>query len=106
MIHSTSFSCSAQRTTPLDLTTFLNLLGNTVGIVSAEADQLLSLVGGPSLVTTPPAGLSDTTPVSYSGSTVWDGYVNQPAAGIVHVSQPQTTFKVLGTESSRTSTRE
>lgn len=84
-------------TTPLDLTTFLNLLGHTVGIVDAEADQLLSLVGGVNQVTTPPAGLSDTTPVAYSGSTVWDGYVNQPAASIVHVSQAQTTFKVMGT---------
>ena len=84
-------------TTPLDLTTFLNLLGHTVGIVDAEADQLLSLVGGVNQVTTPPAGLSDTTPVAYSGSTVWNGYVNQPAASIVHVSQAQTTFKVMGT---------
>jgi Subtilase family len=84
-------------TTPADLTTFLNLLGSTVGIVDAEADQLLNLVGGLNQVTTPPAGLSDTTPVQYSGSTVWDGYVNQPSAGIVHVSQAQTTFKVMGT---------
>ena len=86
-------------TTPLDVSTLLNLLGNTVGIVDAEADQLLSLVGGLNQVplTTPPAGLSDTTPVNYSGSTVWDGYVNQPAAVIVHVSQAQTTFKVTGT---------
>lgn len=84
-------------TTPLDLTSFLNLLSTTVGIVDAEADQLVSLVGGLNQVTTPPAGLSDTTPVSYSGSTVWDGYVNQPAASIVHVSQAQTTFKVMGT---------
>ena len=83
-------------TTPLDLTTFLNLLGGTAGIVDAEADQLLSLVGGLNLVSTPPAGLSDTTPVSYFGSTVWDGYVNQPAANIVHVSQAQTTFKAMG----------
>jgi hypothetical protein len=83
-------------TTPLDLTTFLNLLGNTAGIVDAEADQLLSLVGGLNQVTTPPAGLSDTTPVTYSGSTAWDGYVNQPAANIVHVSQAQTTFTVMG----------
>ena len=84
-------------TTPLDLTTFLNLLGNTAGIVDAEADQLLSLVGGLNQVTTPPAGLSDTAPISYFGSTVWDGYVNQPAANIVHVSQAQTSFKVIGT---------
>src|SRR5215467_4818811 len=85
-------------TTPVDLTTFLNLLGNTVGIVDAEADQLLSLVGGLNQVITPyPASLSDTTPVSYSGSTVWDGYVNQPAASIVRVAAAQTTFNVTGT---------
>src|SRR6266571_4238610 len=83
-------------TTPLDVTTFLNLLGSTVGIVDAEADQLFSLVGGLNQVTTPPAGLSDTTPVNYSGSTVWDGYVNQPAAQIVRVSQAQSTFRVTG----------
>src|SRR5438552_2703797 len=84
-------------TTPLDVTTLLNLLGGTVGIVDAEADQLLSLVVGLNQVTTPPAGLSDTTPVNYSGSTVWDGYVNQPAANIVRVSAAQTTFHVTGT---------
>src|SRR5205823_7374213 len=65
--------------------------------VDAEADQLLNLVSGLNQVTTPPAGLSDTTPVNYSGSTVWDGYVNQPAANIVRVSAAQTTFHVTGT---------
>jgi hypothetical protein len=84
-------------TTPIDLNTFLNLLSGTVGIVDAEADQLLSLVGGLNQVTTPPAGLQDTVPVNYSGSTVWDGYVNQPAANIVHVAAAQTTFNVAGT---------
>ena len=84
-------------TTPLDVTSFLNLLGSTVGIVDAEADQLLNLVGGLNSATTPyPAGLSDTTPVQYSGSTVWDGYVNQPAANIVRVSAAQTTFNAMG----------
>ena len=83
-------------TTPVDLTTILNLLGSTVGIVDAEADQLLNLVGGQNQVTTPPAGLSDTTPVNYSGSTVWNGYVSQPAANIVRVSAAQTTFNVMG----------
>src|SRR5438874_10330989 len=82
-------------TTPLDVTTFLNLLGSTVGIVDAEADQLLSL-NGLNQVTTPPPGLSDTTPVNYYVSTVWDGYVNQPAASIVGVSAAQTTFNVTG----------
>lgn len=84
-------------TTPLDVTTILNLLGNTLGIVDAEADQLLNMVGGQNTASTPyPAGLSDTTPVTYSGSTVWDGYVNQPAAGIVRVSAAQTTFNAMG----------
>src|SRR6266699_736027 len=83
-------------TTPLDVTTFLNLLGSTPGIVDAEADQLLSL-NSLNQVTTPPPGLSDTTPVNYYGSTVWDGYVNQPAAQIVGVSQAQSTFHVTGT---------
>lgn len=84
-------------TTPVDLTTFLNLLGSTVGIVDAEADQLLNLVGGLNQVTTPyPASLSDTKLVTYSGSTVWDGYVNQPAANIVRVSAAQTMFNVMG----------
>ena len=84
-------------TTPLDLTSFLNLLGSTVGIVDAEADQLLNLVGGLNNASTPyPTSLSDTAPVSYSGSTVWDGYVNQPAANIVRVSAAQTTFNAMG----------
>src|SRR6266576_3464829 len=84
-------------TTPLDVTTLLNLLGSTVGIVDAEADQLFRLVAALHQAPTPPAGLSDTTPVNYSGSTAWDGYVNQPAAQIVGVSQAQSTFRVTGT---------
>ncbi|HKV25404.1 MAG TPA: S8 family serine peptidase [Candidatus Acidoferrum sp.] len=87
-------------TTPLDLNTLLQLLGNTVGIVDAEADQLLSMVGGLNQVTTPPTGLTDSTPVAYptnSSTTVWDGYANQPAAQIVRVQAAQNTFHTLGT---------
>ncbi len=83
-------------TTPLDLTSLLNLVGNPLGIIDAELDQLLSLVGGLNQAGTPPAGLSDTTPVNYSGSTAWNGYVSQPAANIVRVSAAQTTFNVRG----------
>jgi len=54
-------------TTPVDVTTFLNLLSTTPGIVDAEADQLLSL-DGLNQVTTPPPGLSDTTPVQSARS--------------------------------------
>ena len=84
-------------TTPLPLQTFLGLLpGSLTGFVSAEVDQLLNLVGGLNAVTTAPGGLTDTTPANYFGTMVWNGYANQPAAGIVHVSQTQTQFGVSG----------
>src|SRR5215467_4189604 len=40
-------------TTPLDLNSLLNLVGNPLGIIDAELDQLLSLVGGLNQATTP-----------------------------------------------------
>lgn len=84
-------------TTPLDLTTFLNLVGNLPGIVDAEADQVISLVGGLNQLSVPPAGLSDTAPVHYFNTSVWNGYVVQPAAQIVRVSEAQGMFHVSGT---------
>ncbi len=84
-------------TTPLPQQTFLGLLpGGLTGFVDAEVDQVLNLVGGLNVVTTAPGGLTDTTPVNYFGTMVWNGYANQPAAGIVHVSQAQTQFGVSG----------
>ncbi len=85
-------------TTPsmVDPTIFLTTLRATAGIVDAELDQLLSIVGGLNKVTTVPSGLSNTTLVNYYGASVWQGYVNQPAATIVQVSQAQNTFSVTG----------
>src|SRR6266436_3953665 len=92
--------------TPLDPTTFINLLGSTVGgltgFVDAEVNQLLSLVGGLNVLPAPiPATvMSNRTLVPYpAGSTTsaWDGYVNQPAASIVGVQDTQKTFSVMGT---------
>jgi len=83
-------------TTPLDSTTFLNLIRLLPGIVDAELDQLFSLIGGLNAATTPPAALSDNTPVTYFNSTVWNGYANQPAAQIVRVSTAQSQFQVAG----------
>src|SRR5256886_4605934 len=89
-------------TSPLDISGLLNLLGNPLGIIDAELEQLLNLVGGLNILPTPiPATvMSDRTLVPYpAGSTTnaWDGYVNQPAASIVGVQDPQKTFNVLGT---------
>jgi hypothetical protein len=76
------------------LNSFLTILLNQVGIIDAEADKQLYLVGataGPV-----PESLTDNTPLVYYGTPVWDGYVNQPAAVIVRVRQTQSTFNVAG----------
>ncbi len=85
-------------TTPstVDPTIFLNLLLITPGIVDAELDQVISIVGGLNVVTTPPPGLTDNAPVNYFGDKVWNGYTNQPASTIVHVQDAQNTFNVVG----------
>lgn len=83
-------------TTPLDLTTVLNLLGNTFGILDAEADQVVSLIGGLNQLAAAPAGLSDTAPVHYFNTNVWNGYAIQPGAQIVRVSEAQSIFHVAG----------
>jgi Subtilase family len=82
--------------TPLDPTIFLSLVRALPGIVDAELDQLLSLVGGLNRVTTPPAALSDAALITYYNSTVWNGYANQPAAQKVRVSTAQNQFQVTG----------
>src|SRR6266478_6202192 len=86
-------------TTPsiVDPAIFLTTLRATAGIVGAELDQLLSLVGGLNKVVTPlPSGLSDPTQKTYYGSSVWQGYFNQPAAAKVQVTTAQNTFSVTG----------
>ncbi len=94
-------------TTPLNPTTFISLLGQTVGgltgFMDAEVNQLLSLVDLSSLVPTPisPTLMSDRSSTPYpTGSTTqtaWNSYVNQPAASIVGVQNAQKTFNMTGT---------
>jgi hypothetical protein len=78
----------------VNLGQLLRLLSNQFGIVDAEVDQQLFLIGaaaGPI-----PESLLDNTPVPYYGAPVWDGYVNQPASQIVRVQQAQNTFQTTG----------
>jgi hypothetical protein len=90
-------------TSPLDLNGLSGLVGNPLGIVDAEVNQLLSLVNLSSLVPTPisPTLMSDRSSTPYpAGSTTqtaWNSYVNQPAASIVGVQNAQKTFNVTGT---------
>ncbi len=91
-------------TTPLPLQTFLGLLpAGLTGFVSAEVDQVLNLVpvGALNQLPTPlPAGLLQDrglVPLFPSSTiNVWNSYANQPAAGIVKVSQAQSQFGVTG----------
>src|SRR6266568_3134393 len=89
-------------TTPLDPTTFINLLGGLTGFVDAEVNQVLNLVGGLNLVPTPisPTLMQDRSSTPYpAGSTTqtaWNSYVNQPAASIVGIQNAQKAFNVTG----------
>ena len=87
--------------TPLPLQNFLGLLTPLLGFVSAEVDQVISMVG-PLLVPSPIPStlLQDRTLVPYpanSSTMVWNSYANQQAATIVEVQNAQSTFKVTGT---------
>jgi hypothetical protein len=89
-------------TTPLNPQTLVNTLILLPGIVNAEVDQVLSLIGAVNLVPSPiPTTLmSDRTLVRYpanSGTMVWNSYATQPAAGVVEVQNAQSQFHVTGT---------
>lgn len=74
------------------LVTFLGELTGQAGIVDAEPDLLLHLMQS----YTAPSALSDNTPANYYGTSVWDGYVNQPATQIINLQSAQNHFSVAG----------
>jgi len=81
-------------TAPLNLSplTFLNKLKLNLGVLDAEIDVTGSIQSG----STAPAALTDKTPITYYGGTVWHGYVNQPATSIVRLADTQKTYGVDG----------
>jgi hypothetical protein len=74
----------------------LALLRAIPGVLSVELDQLVTVGTGAATADDPPPSLVNTTPVRYYGSTVWEGYVNQPATQIIHLAQTQERFDVSG----------
>jgi subtilisin family serine protease len=84
--------------TPLDPSVVTGILRLLPGILDAELDQLISLLGGLNLAPSPPPStlMSDRTPVPYYGTMVWNSYANQPAAQKVGVSTAQSQFSVVG----------
>jgi subtilisin family serine protease len=74
------------------LTSLLNL--SVLGLVSVETDQIVqtqAASAGP-----PPEYLTDEAPYSYYGTTVWHGYVYQPANTLIRTSTTQTAFNTAG----------
>jgi subtilisin family serine protease len=75
------------------------ILRLVTGVLDAEVDQVLTIPPNPTkqtLANMPPPGLWDSAPVNYYGANAWDGYVNQPAAQIIHLSKAQSAFNVGG----------
>jgi subtilisin family serine protease len=73
---------------------FLLRLLLSPGVTNAEFDakgQTLSAIAG-----AVPDALYDKAPITYYGSTVWHGYVYQPANQIVRALEAQSTFNVTG----------
>jgi subtilisin family serine protease len=83
--------------TPLLLNSLtLGILPNIplLGIVSIETDQIVATAGTTGVAA--PSYLNDRTPVTFYGSTVWRGYVTQPAAQIIQADATRSHFNVTG----------
>src|SRR6266436_1481960 len=78
----------------LNPVTSLLKLNLQLGIVDAEIDQVVNTqaaYAGPA-----PSYLTDEKPTSYYGTTVWHGYVAQPANQLIRTSTAQSTYHVTG----------
>ena len=78
----------------LDPVTDLLRLSLQTGILSVEIDQLVNTQQAYAGAT--PSYLTDETPVSYYGSTVWHGYVYQPGNQLIRTNQTHSTFNATG----------
>jgi subtilisin family serine protease len=74
------------------LTSLLNL--SVLGLVTIETDQVVQTQGASA--NSAPSYLNDRTPFSYYGTTVWHGYVYQPANTLIRTSTTQSAFNTAG----------
>jgi len=74
------------------LTSLLNL--NLLGLVSIETDQFVQAQGASAGAV--PTYLSDEAPYTYYGTTVWHGYVYQPANTLIRTGTTQSKFNTAG----------
>lgn len=73
---------------------FLTNLLSGAGVVDAEPDQIVSTQAAS--IQDIPGYLTDRTPVSYYGATVWEGYVLQTPNQIINTAQTQSGLHVTG----------
>jgi hypothetical protein len=80
----------------LDPNLLLAIVRALPGVIDAELDQVVNVVTGGATATQAPPSLVNTTPVQYFGSTVWAGYLQQPAASLINLSRAQQQFNIEG----------
>jgi subtilisin family serine protease len=78
----------------LNPVTTLLKLNLQLGIVDVEVDQ--TVVSQDAGANTTPAYLTDETPTSYYGTTVWHGYLVQPGNQLIRSGYTQSTLGVTG----------
>jgi subtilisin family serine protease len=76
-----------------NVSNLISSLSLVTGVLGVEIDQVLKM--SQSQPPIPPA-LSDSTQVAYAGASVREGYLNQPATGIVRLFEAQKAFQVSG----------
>jgi subtilisin family serine protease len=67
---------------------------SVLGLVTIEIDQTVQTQGANAGAA--PSYLTDKAPFSYYGTTVWHGYVAQPANALIRTSATQSTFSTAG----------
>jgi subtilisin family serine protease len=76
--------------------TLLSILRVIPGVLDAELDVLQNLVAGQVLTNGVPSGMYDRIPMQYYGTSVWEGYALQPAAGEIRLPDARRWFHVTG----------
>lgn len=64
------------------------------GVLGVEIDQTVNVQGA--TAGTPPSYLTDKTPVNYYGTTVWQGYLTQPAVQLIRSNSVHSVFNSTG----------
>jgi subtilisin family serine protease len=78
----------------LNPVTALLRLNLQLGIVSVEVDQSVKSLDPNASAT--PSYLTDKTPTSYYGTTVWHGYIVQPGNQLIRTGSAQSAFAATG----------